>query len=151
MTEDDLRDVMRRLRANEISENYAFSRAVAFAQSELSTLKGENERLRGDIPDDAIYMRDVGNDEYDCWVPCINGDPGYVAFVPASRIAKVEAQRDELVEACKPFAEAAESSGSADDGEVPDAAHAWESSMAMAVTYGDFRRARTALQTGDKG
>jgi hypothetical protein len=45
--------------------------------------------------------------------------------------------------ALEPFAKAAES---ADGDGIPDSAHAWESAMAMAVTYGDFRRARQALQ-----
>lgn len=55
----------------------------------------------------------------------------------------VEAVNGELVEALRPFAAAA---ADADDGSVRGSATAWESPMAMAVTYGDFRRARAALR-----
>lgn len=53
-----------------------------------------------------------------------------------------EAAARAFFETCRPFAVAA---ADADDGSVRGSATAWESPMAMAVTYGDFRRARAAL------
>lgn len=75
---------------------------------------------------------------------------GIVAYHPAIRDATTsppdtQARIDALEGALRPFAEAA---ADADDSRFHDSDHAWESSMAMAVTYGDFRRARAALNQG---
>ena len=67
--------------------------------------------------------------------------PGDVAKIIA-RLEAVEAQRDKLKEALKPFAEAAESI----DDTVPDRAEMWEAPAAMETTAGDFRRARQSLK-----
>lgn len=29
-----------------------------------------------------VWLRNVGDDEDDCWIPCAKGDPGAVAFCP---------------------------------------------------------------------
>lgn len=64
------------------------------------------------------------------------------------RVRHVEAERDaaraeaaRLMEALKPFAAAADD---LDDPPWRDDSHCWESPAAMAVTAGDFRRARAA-------
>lgn len=53
-----------------------------------------------------------------------------------------EISREELAAALEPFADACEG---CDEGTVDDHTAAWESPMAMAVTYGDFRRATSTL------
>lgn len=82
-------------------------------------LAAERER------DEALNNLDLTNDLYE----------------KAKRAAvEYQRQRDEAREALRAFAEAADS---ADDPDTPDSANAWESGLAMAVTFGDFRRART--------
>jgi len=60
-----------------------------------------------------------------------------------ARITTIVAQRDSALEALKPFAEAMHDAG--DDGLIGDHINAWESPMAMSVTYGDFRAALMAV------
>lgn len=64
-------------------------------------------------------------------------------------LSALEKERDALkalvgrmVEGLEPFAAACED---ADEEDIKDGASAWESPMAMSVTYGDFRRARSLL------
>lgn len=64
---------------------------------------------------------------------------------PLLRQAASEIRR--LREGLGPFARAVED---ADDKGVRDTVAAWESPMAMAVSYGDFRRAALLHQGGEK-
>ena len=35
-----------------------------------------------------VYLRNVGSDEDECWVPCAKDDPGAVAFCPTSEVSR---------------------------------------------------------------
>ena len=59
-----------------------------------------------------------------------------------TRITTIVAQRDSALEALKPFAEAM--NDTVDAGVIGDHINAWESPMAMSVTYGHFRAAYCA-------
>lgn len=65
-----------------------------------------------------------------------------------SELERLQALVGRLEGALRPFAEAA---SDADEGWVDDAAHAWESAMSMAVSFGDFRAARQALSLVEGG
>ena len=60
----------------------------------------------------------------------------------ADALTALQARVGELEGALKPFAEACAES---DEGTPHDNTTAWETGMAMGVTYGDFRRARALL------
>jgi hypothetical protein len=64
-----------------------------------------------------------------------------------ARAERLQAQVEELREGLRPFAEACQD---ADNLEVHPNMAAWESSMAMAVSYGDFRRAHSLLSKQEK-
>jgi len=59
-----------------------------------------------------------------------------------ARVSALQARVGELEGALKPFAEACAES---DEGTPGDHVNAWETGMAMGVTYGDFRKARALL------
>lgn len=92
---------------------------------------------------DAIKARRVAEDEAAAW----KAD----AATAHVENEKLKASLLEAVEALEPFAAACDD---CDEGAVDDHGHCWESGMAMAVSYGDFRRAaqvhaRLSLEGGE--
>jgi hypothetical protein len=45
-----------------------------------------------------VWLRDVGDDDNECWVVCAKGDPGAVEFTGYSDIAATQAIETERVE-----------------------------------------------------
>ena len=44
-----------------------------------------------------VWLRNVGDDEDDCWVACAKGDPGATPFVPSSYMVETIRLNDDLM------------------------------------------------------